>query len=140
MPVSVKFGKPTENINFKLTKKFQEREIKGRVYFKDGRPASEVKVRYVARTPDLKENGITFIKTDANGYFSITSYDNHAYLIGAFTDSRDGNEKLQSFSTVVNVSPKKEIKEIKLVLDQNGMDCEKCGNYFDFPKTKPRSK
>lgn len=139
-PVSVKFGKPRENINFKLTQKYQEREIKGRVYFRDGRPASGVRVRYVTRTPDFKENGITFIKTDENGYFSITSYDNHAYLIGAFTDSRDGNEMSKSFATVINVSPKKEIKEIKLVLDQIGMDCKKCGDYADFPTTKPRNK
>lgn len=141
VPVSVKFGKQTENIDFKLTRKYQKREIKGRVFFKDGRPASKVNVRYVARTPDLKDNGITFIKTDENGRFSITGYENHAYLIGAFTDGRDGNERLEAIAVVVNVLSKKEIKEIKLLLDQDGnADCKKCGDYTGFPKTKPRNK
>ncbi|MCY7377098.1 MAG: hypothetical protein LH472_14150 [Pyrinomonadaceae bacterium] len=94
-----------------------------------------------SRTPDLKDNGITFIKTDENGYFSITGYENHACLIGAFTDSRDGNESLEAINAVVNVLPKKEIKELKLVLDQDGnADCKKCGNYLEFPKTNPRNK
>lgn len=139
-PVSVKFGEPTENINFKLTRKYAEREIKGRVFFKDNRPAVKVNVRYTARTPDLKDNGITFIKTDEDGYFSITGYENHAYLIGAFTDSQAGNESLEAFAVIVNILPKKEIKEIKLVLDQNvNSDCKKCGNYLEFPKTRPRN-
>jgi hypothetical protein len=139
--VSVKFGKLTDNINFKLTRKYKEREIRGRVFFKDGRLAPRVNVRYVARTPDLKDNGITFIKTDENGYFSITGYENHAYLIGAFTDARDGNESLEAFTVVVNVLPKKEVKEVKLVLDQDmNRDCKKCGDYHEFPKTKTRNK
>ncbi len=141
IPVKVKFGKQTENVNFKLTRKYQEREIKGRVFFKDGQSAAKVNVRYVARTPDLKDNGIRFIKTDENGYFSITGYENHAYLIGSFTDSRDGNENLEAIAAVVNVLPEKEIKEVKLILDQDGTaDCKKCGGYSDFPKTKPRNK
>ncbi len=135
--VTVKFGKPTENIDFKLTRTYSEREIKGRVFFKDGRHAPNVRVRYVARTPDLKNNGITFIKTDENGYFSLTGYENHSYLIGAFTDSRDGNESIQAIATVMNILPKKEIKEIKLVLDQSGnSQCEKCGDFFEFTKKK----
>lgn len=141
VPVRVKFGKQTENINFKLTRKYREREIKGRVFFKDSRPAPQVQVRFVARTPDLKDNGVTFIKTDENGYFSFTGYENHAYLIGSFTDARNGNESLEASAAVVNVISGREIKEIQLVLDQDGgANCKKCGDYSGFPKTKPRKK
>lgn len=136
--VAVKFGKQTENIDFKLMRTYAAREINGRVFFKDGRPAPNVRVRYVARTPDLESNAITFIKTDEDGYFSISGYENHSYLIGAFTDSRDDNESLEAFAATVNVLPKKYLKEINLILDQDGkLDCKKCGDYSEFPKTKP---
>ncbi len=139
--VRIKFGKQTEDIDFKLTRVFPKREIKGRVFFEDGRPASKVRVRYVARTPDLKDSGITFIKTDEDGYFSFTGYENHSYLIGAFTDSRDGNKSLDALAMVVDVLPQKAPKEIKLILDQDGEEaCPKCGDYSNFPKTKPRKK
>ncbi len=132
VPVNIKFGALTDKVDFKLTGKYREGEIKGRVFYKDNRPAANVRVRYVARTPDLKENGITFIKTDENGRFSIAAYENHAYLIGALAD--ENNESLEAVAVVVNVLPKKEIKEIKLVLDQNGNgNCKKCGGYMEFP-------
>ena len=39
------------------------------------------------------------------------------------------------------LNEEKEIREIKLVLDQDGSaDCKKCGDYTEFPKTKPRNK
>ena len=126
--VIVGFGKLVEKIDLKLSSRYVRREIKGKVVFKDGRPAGNVSVRFVARTPDLKRNGITFIKTDTNGYFSITAYDGHAYLIGASTDQRYGTEHAEAKAVVVKVSPGKALEELRLVLDRSETD----DDYSDF--------
>lgn len=131
-PIAVGFGKHLENIDLKLTAKYREREITGTVVFKDGKPAANVRVRFVARTPDLKRNGITFIKTDNDGNFSITGYDGHAYLIGAFTDQRDGNELAEAKATVVKISPTRVVDTVRLVLDRTNTD----DNFFDFDISK----
>jgi len=126
--IVVGFGKLVEKIDLKLSSRYVRREVKGIVVFKDGSPAANVSVRFVARTPDLKRNGITFIKTDANGYFSITAYDGHAYLIGASTDQRYGTEHAEAKAVVVKVSPGKALEELRLVLDRSETD----DDYSDF--------
>ena len=138
IPVEVKRGNATENINFTLAKKYEKREVKGRVFFGDGRPAAKVNVRYVAQTPDFKDSTITFIKTDERGRFSFIGYENHEYLIGAFTDRRDGNEHLEAFAKVISLLPKKEIEMVNLILNHDGTKkCEKCGDFLFFSTIKP---
>ncbi len=137
-PVTVKFGEPTDDINFKLTATYKEREVAGRVTFMDGRPAPLISVRYLARTPDFKDNAITFIKTDNAGNFSFSGYENHVYLVGAFTDRRDGSERFEALAVDIKVDPNKPVKGIKLVLDQDGNNgCTKCFDSFGFPKNRP---
>ncbi len=120
--IVVGFGKLVEKIDLKLTSRYIQRKINGIVVFKDGKPAANVTVRYVARTPDLKRNGITFIKTDANGLFSIDVYEGHAYMVGAFTDRPDANGDAEAKATVVEVSPGKKPDDLRLVLDQTETD------------------
>lgn len=127
--VTVRTGDATTGIDFKLTRKFASQEVTGRVYFKDGRPAADVNVRYVARTPDLKENGITFIKTDAGGDFSFTGYEGHEYLVGAFADRRDNKDGVEANAVVVKVQAGKVPQGIKLTLDQ----AEGSGDFYEFP-------
>ena len=131
-PIVVGFGKHIENIDLKLTAKYREREIVGTVAFKDGKPAANVRVRFVARTPDLKRNGLTFIKTDGNGSFTILAYDDHSYMIGAFTDDRDGNEAAEAKAVVVKIVPTKAVPAVRLVLDQTDAD----DDYDDFDVKK----
>ena len=104
--------------------------------FKDGRPAANINVRYVARTPDLKRNGITFIKTDANGHFSIDVYEGHAYMVGAVTDGRDANTPLEAKAAVIKINPGKNPDDLRLVLDQTGTD----DDYSDFDIGNERMK
>lgn len=135
--VEVPFGKSVENIGLKLTDKYKEREIAGTVFFKNGRPAPNVSVRFVARTPDLKRNGITFIKTDKDGNFSLAGYELHSYMIGAFTDNRDGNETAEAKAVVLNIVPHKAVVPIRLVLDQLETDDEY--HEFDVRKSRPKN-
>ena len=128
--VTVRSGEATSDITFKLTRRYASEELTGRVYFKDGRPAANVKVRYVTRTPDLKDNAITVIKTDAEGRFSFTAYESHVYLVGAFTDKRDNREEAEANALTVRIQPGKKPQSIKLVLDQ----IDGSGDFSDFPK------
>jgi len=131
-PVTVKFGVSTSDVNFKVVGKYASQEIEGRVVFPGGRPAANVSVRYAARTPDLKDSGLTFIKTDNAGYFSFTGYESHDYLIGAFTDERDKNEPAEAKAVEVRVQAGRKPGSITLILDQvDGRD-----NYHDFPKKR----
>lgn len=90
----------------------------------------------MARTPDRKNNGIRFIKTDDLGYFSIDGYEGHDYLIGAFTDSRDGNERVEAKATIVSVLPGNPLKPLLLTLNKNNTD----ENFWDFPTAKSLKK
>jgi hypothetical protein len=133
-PVSVSLGATTENINFRLSKTYTEREIHGTVTFTDGRPAPRVWVRFVARTPDRLDNHITFLKTDETGNFTIKGYESHDYLIGAYTDERDDNPKLAAPAVEVRIVPRRDIKPVKLVLAPQDQECIKCGDFSDFQK------
>jgi len=135
-PIVVGFGNLVEKIDLKLTSRYVQRKINGIVVFKDGRPAANINVRYVARTPDLKRNGITFIKTDANGHFSIDVYEGHAYMVGAVTDGRDANTPLEAKAAVIKINPGKNPDDLRLVLDQTGTD----DDYSDFDIGNERMK
>jgi hypothetical protein len=126
--ITVQKGKAVPNIVIKLFPKFKETTVQGRFFFKDGRPAAKVFVRYVARTPDYKDSGIVFIETDKSGFFSFTGYENHAYLIGSFTDQRQGNE--YAFAVEQEISIQGNPKELKFILDRNDdRNCKECGDY-----------
>lgn len=142
--VTVKTGSLTPDVNLKLVRKYTPREIRGRVLFKNGQAAPRVNVRYVARTPDFKDNGITFIKTDDRGNFSFNGYEDHYYLIGAFDLGEGGGSFWEAFAVTIKVDPGKKLAEVRLILDQDGTGgtCSKCGDYHEFPKrrTVPRRK
>ena len=133
--ISIPLGKLIDNVHFKLSKTFVEREINGTVAFPDGRLAPRVSVRFVARTPDRLDNHITFIKTDETGRFTIKGYEGHDYLIGAFTDERDGNPEHDAPAVEVRIVPRKAIKPVKLTLRPRGHGaCENCGDFSEFQK------
>jgi hypothetical protein len=130
--ITVRKETPIQNLEIKLFPQFREITVEGLVYFKDGRPASKVSVRYAARTPDYKDSGIVFIETDENGYFSFAGYENHSYLIGSFTDQRQGNANAYAIEQEIFI--KGSPKELKFILDRTGNEnCKECRDYMDFP-------
>lgn len=130
-PITVGKGKSVAGFDFKLQPRFAERLIKGQVFFADGRPAAKVRVKFIARTPDFKDDLENILRADENGRFSVVGYENHAYLIGAFTDESDGNKFAGAID--VEIAPNEKVEEIKLVLDQFD-GCPKCRSYENFPK------
>ncbi len=126
--IKVGLGRKIEGLNFILPDEFQVRTIEGQVFWKDGKPASDVEVMLLCPQSE-RSNGFavefspTQTKTDEDGKFKLEGLTSEAYWLEVRGEAGDSAFHSPSKKIVLTEN----LKNIKLVLSENGFSggCER---------------
>jgi Tissue inhibitor of metalloproteinase len=113
--IEVGLGQKIEGFLIQLPPPLPMKEIRGKVYWKDGKPAEGIMVNL--RDVEAKQN-ISGFDTDANGNFTLKGFAGRKYILETFIEKIVDNKLVQFGAKDVVFTLNEKTGEFKLVLEK----------------------
>jgi hypothetical protein len=121
--VEVIEGRSLDKLDFQLAPPMREREIRGKVVFRDGKPARDANIclrdEFSAIANCLAKE--PFVRS--NGEFAITVREGLKYQIRAYINHADGH---QEHAEPIDIPAIGTVKNLKIVISEPNGSCSKC--------------